>query len=82
MNLTSRSTPKVEVLLHPRDVLTLNESHHGMAIECKDGLIWVTCTGDARDHMLPAGRRYIPQTKGTVVIEAIDEACVDIEEPA
>jgi hypothetical protein len=82
MNLTSKSTPKIEMVLHPRDVLTLNETNHRMAIECKEGLIWVTCTGDSRDHMLQAGRRYIPQTKGNVVIEAIDEACVDIEEPA
>ena len=81
MNLVSR-TPKVEVLLHAHDVLTLNETQHRMAIECKEGLIWVTCTGDARDHMLQAGKRYVPQTKGSVVIQAIDEACVDIEEPA
>jgi len=81
MNLVS-GTPRVEVLLQPRNVLTLNEVHHGMAIECKEGLIWVTCTGDAKDYMLQAGKRYIPRTKGSVVIEAIDTACVDIEEPA
>jgi len=79
MNLTSR-TPKVEVLLHPRDVLTLNESQHRMAIECKEGLIWVTCTGEHQDYMLRAGKRYVPRTKGNIVIEAIDDACVDIEE--
>lgn len=79
MNLTSR-TPKVEVLLHPHDVLTLNESQHRMAIECKEGLIWVTCTGEHQDYMLRAGKRYVPRTKGNIVIEAIDDACVDIEE--
>jgi len=79
MNLTSR-TPKVEVLLHPRDVLTLNESQHRMAIECKEGLIWVTCTGEHQDYMLRAGKRYVPRTKGNIVIEAINDACVDIEE--
>jgi hypothetical protein len=79
MNLTSR-TPKVEVLLHSRDVLTLNESQHRMAIECKEGLIWVTCTGEHQDYMLRAGKRYVPRTKGNIVIEAIDDACVDIEE--
>jgi hypothetical protein len=29
---------------------------------------------------LHAGRSYIPQTKGSVVIEAIDDARVDIAE--
>jgi len=81
MNLVSK-TPKVEVVLHPRDVLTLNDAHHKMAIECKEGLIWVTCTGEKQDYMLRAGRRYVPKTKGDIVIEAIDEACVNIEEPA
>ncbi len=81
MNLFSRN-PKVELLLHPHEVLTLNPVQHRMAIECKQGVIWVTCAGEHQDYMLRAGRRYVPRTKGDIVIEAIDEACVDIEEPA
>ena len=79
MNLTSK-TPRIELLLQPRQVLSLDNSQHRMAIECKNGVIWVTCAGEHRDHILHAGRSYIPQTKGSVVIEAIDEACVDIAE--
>jgi len=51
-----------------------------MAIECKNGLIWVTSDGEHRDHILQAGRTYIPRAKGNIVIEALDEACVDIAE--
>jgi len=79
MNLTSR-TPRVELLLHPHQVLNLDNRRHRMAIECKNGLIWVTCAGEKQDYMLRAGRRYMPNTKGTVVIEAIDESSVDVEE--
>lgn len=80
MNLTSK-TPRIELLLQPREVLNLDNSHNRMAIECKNGVIWVTCAGEAGDHILQAGRRYVPKTKGTIVIEAIDtEARVDIEE--
>ena len=79
MNLMS-GTPRIELLLHPRQVLSLDNSQHRMAIECKNGVIWVTCAGEHRDHILHAGKSYIPQTKGSVVIEAIDEACVDIAE--
>ena len=79
MNLTSKN-PRIELLLHPRQVLSLDNRQHRMAIECKNGVIWVTCAGEAGDHILHAGRSYIPQTKGNVVIEAIDEACVDIAE--
>jgi hypothetical protein len=80
MNLTS-TTPKIELLLRPREVLNLdNDTQHRMAIECKNGVIWVTCAGEYQDHILQAGRRYIPKAKGPIVIEAIDEARVDIEE--
>ena len=79
MNLTSK-TPRIEVILHPHQVLNLDNTRHHMAIECKDGVIWVTCAGESQDYMLRTGKRYVPKSKGEVVIEAIDEACVDIEE--
>ena len=79
MNLTSK-TPKIELILHPHETLSLNEDQHRMAIECKSGMLWVTCTGVYQDYMLSAGRRYMPEIKGNVVIEAMDDSCVDIEE--
>lgn len=79
MNLMSKN-PKIELLLHPREVLNLDNRQQQMAIECKNGVIWVTCAGEQQDYVLRAGRRYVPKTKGIVVIEAIDEARVDIEE--
>jgi hypothetical protein len=79
MNLTS-TTPKVELLLHPREVLSLDSRQHPMAIECRNGVIWVTCSGEYEDHVLPAGTRYVLKTKGSVVIQAFGEAHVDIVE--
>jgi hypothetical protein len=72
MNLTSK-TPRLELLLREREVLNLDNSHHRMAIECKNGVIWVTSPGEYQDHILP-------KTKGAIVIEAVGEARVDIEE--
>ena len=79
MNVTS-TTSRVELLLHPHEVLSLNSSQHPMAIECRNGVIWVTCSGEYQDHVLQAGKRYVLKNKGTVVIEAIADAQVDIEE--
>lgn len=79
MNLSLR-TPKIELLLRPHQVLNLDNRQRRMAIECKNGLVWVTSAGEHRDHILQAGRTYIPRTKGSVVIEALDDACVDIIE--
>jgi hypothetical protein len=79
MNILSQ-THKVELLLKRHQLLSLNETQPKMDIECKDGVVWVTCEGEQQDYMLRAGRHYAPKTKGNVVIEAIDDACVDIEE--
>ncbi len=80
MNIRSQ-THKVEVLLKKHQLLTLNEVQPRMAIECKQGVIWVTHAGERQDYMLRAGRHYMPKGQGTLVIEAVDDACVDIEEP-
>ena len=79
MNLVSK-TPRIELLLQPHELLSLNNRQQPVAVACKNGVVWVTCEGEARDQILRAGRRYVPKTKGSIVIEAIDEACVDIEE--
>jgi hypothetical protein len=79
MNLTTQ-TRKIELLLKRHNLLSLNETQPKMAIECKNGVIWVTHSGMRKDYILPAGRRYEPKTPGRVVIEAMDDACVDIEE--
>ena len=79
MNLTSK-TPRVELLLHPQQVINLDNHQHHMAIECKNGVIWVTCTGENQDYVLRAGRRYVPRSKGPIIIQAIDESRVEIEE--
>ena len=79
MNLTSK-TPRIELLLHPHQVLNLHNNQDRMAIECKNGVIWVTCSGEYQDHILRPGRRFVAKSKGTVVIEALDDARLDVEE--
>jgi hypothetical protein len=79
MNLTSK-TPKIELLLQPLQILDLEETEHRMAIECKSGVLWVTHSGETQDYMLKAGKRYISKTKGKILIQAINESCLDIEE--
>ncbi len=82
MNIQAH-THKLQVVLKKHQLLTLNEVQPRMAIECKQGVLWVTHAGDPRDYMLAAGRHFIPVGKGqgSVVIEAIDDARFDIEEP-
>ena len=81
MILSSR-TPKIELFLRPHEILSLENRQHQMAIECKNGVIWVTRAGGHKDHILNAGERYIPGAKGNIVIEAIGESQVNIIENA
>jgi hypothetical protein len=78
--ILSSKTPKIELFLRPREVLSLDNRQHPMAIECKNGVIWVTRTGGHKDHILNAGERYIPTSKGSIVIQAIGESQVNIIE--
>ncbi len=79
MNIRSQ-TNKLSLLLKKHQLLTLNEAQPRMAIECKEGVIWVTHSGENQDYLLRAGRQYTPKGKGRLVIEAIDDACVSIAE--
>ena len=79
MNLTTQ-TRKIELVLKRHNLLSLNDTQPRMAIECKNGVIWVTRSGDGKDYVLRAGRRYEPKKPGSLVIEAMDDARVDIVE--
>jgi hypothetical protein len=68
------------LILKKHQLVTLNEAQPKMAIECKSGVIWVTHSGDLRDYVLKSGRSCSPKGNGSLVIEAIDDARVDIEE--
>lgn len=49
----------------------------GDKVICTHGILWVTQEGDAQDHMLRQGQRFVAERPGVVVIEALsDGACV------
>ena len=79
MNIISKPS-KIELLMKQRQLLKLDEAQPRMAIECQQGVLWVTSSGDYRDHMLFPGQRYTPVKDSRVVIEALDDARVDIAE--
>jgi hypothetical protein len=79
MNIISKPG-KIELLMKQRQLLKLDEAQPRMAIECQQGVLWVTSSGDYRDHMLIPGQRYTPVENSRVVIEALDDARLDIAE--
>ena len=78
MNISSQ-THKIELFLKKRELVSIDDVQPHMAIECRQGVIWVTRAGERQDYTLRAGRHFIPKGEGRLVIEAIDDARVDIE---
>jgi hypothetical protein len=72
------STPDSEFSLLPRQVLTLRGDQQGVKIHCLQGPIWVTQAGDCDDYFLKAGETFSVWRPGTVVIQGMKPARLQI----
>ncbi|HEX8704952.1 MAG TPA: DUF2917 domain-containing protein [Myxococcaceae bacterium] len=56
----------------PRGTLWSHQVHSSeLTVTCLEGWIWVTREGDAKDHVLTAGRSLQLDTPGRVVVQAL-----------
>lgn len=74
--MISIKQPQIEMHLQRHETIHLSDAHPGVAIECKQGVVWVTRTGDGRDTILTAGESYLPGKGGKIVIEAMRDAMI------
>ena len=79
MNIATPSN-KVRLVLKKHQLLALRGAKSRLAINCNDGVLWVTNSNDNRDHILIASDKFSPGRKGNVLIEAMRDSFVDIEE--
>ena len=79
MNIAT-PTKKVRLVLKKHQLLALRGAQPRVAINCRDGVLWVTNSRDNRDHILITSDRFSPGRKGNVLIEAMRNSYVDIEE--
>ena len=71
----------IELYLKRREVLNLNHPQPGVAIECEKGVLWLTVTGGGKDYTLATGEKYIVRETGSVLIEAVRNAVVNLKHP-
>lgn len=69
----------LELRIHKHDLVQISQIQPDTAIQCNEGVLWITCSGDQvqahnPDILLSAGERYTPAENGRVVIEAMSEA--------
>lgn len=79
MNIVTPSK-KVRLMLPKHQLLALRGARPRTAINCEEGVLWVTNSNDNRDHILISADRFSPRRRGTVLIEAMRDSYVDIEE--
>lgn len=80
MNIATPNSHKVRVMLKKHQLVALRGAKPRVAVNCREGVIWVTNSNDNRDHILIANDKFSPRRKGTVLIEAMRDSYVDIEE--
>ena len=79
MNIVTPSK-KVRLMLSKHQLLALRGAKPRLDINCEEGVLWVTNSSDQRDHILISADRFSPRRRGTVLIEAMRDSYVDIEE--
>ena len=79
MNITT-PTSKVRMTLKKHQLLSLRGAKPHVAIQCKDGVLWITNSNDNRDHIIVSTEKFSPRRKGTVLIQAMRDSRIDIEE--
>lgn len=79
MNIAT-PTKKVQLVLKKHQLLSLRGAHSRVAINCTNGVLWITNSNDNRDHILITSDRFSPRRKGKMLIEALRDSFVDIEE--
>lgn len=68
----------VRISLLPNAVMSLAGEGQGFALTCHAGRLWVTQPGDPADHLLAAGERFVAEGKGSLVLQALNEAVVSV----
>ncbi|HET6847093.1 MAG TPA: DUF2917 domain-containing protein [Anaerolineales bacterium] len=79
MNIAT-PTKTVRLVLKKHQLVALRGARSRVAINCNDGVLWITNSNDNRDHILIASDKFSPRRKGNVLIEALRDSAVDIEE--
>lgn len=61
-------------------MINLSHTHPGVEIECEQGTVWVTSAGDINDYTLEAGDSFIARDSSAVVVEAVEDAIVNLKD--
>jgi len=71
-------SPVTKVKLHSGDLWRMDGDHRWKMIVCLEGRLWITQERDVRDYEMRAGDMFIVTQPGLVLVQALEEACMQI----
>lgn len=73
--------PVEEVGLSPGDLWRIEGDNRWRMIVCLQGRVWITQERDLEDYVLGAGEMFIVTQPGKVLVQALDDSCIEITSP-
>lgn len=70
--MTIHTPQTVGLSLERGAVIDFRPAREGVAIDLRQGKLWITQTGDPTDHVLTAGESYRATGGGMLVVEALE----------
>ena len=72
MTLTTHTPESIDLSLASGAVLDVVPTRAGVAIDVRQGRLWITQTGDPVDHILGAGESFRTRAAGLLVVQALE----------
>ena len=70
--------PSAKVHMPRRALQRMTQVRRGAVLSCDAGVLWITQSGDHKDHILSSGDTMVVAKRGSVLIEAMRDAAFHV----
>ena len=70
--------PSAKVHMPRRALQRMTQVRRGAVLSCDAGVLWITQSGDHKDHILSSGYAMVVAKRGSVLIQAMRDAAFHV----
>ena len=70
--------PSAKVHMPRRALQRMTQVRRGAVLSCDAGVLWITQSGDHKDHILSSGDTMVVAKRGSVLIQAMRDAAFHV----